>query len=88
MLSKNGCMGWQMPVSCFDCHCKIFSDPVLDVLDALDWGTFLLLERYRARGRHHVNGRIGLLRALLYLEVAGIPGIHELLRFLRGTCIK
>ena len=82
MSSKNGCMGWQMPVSCFDCHCKILSDPVLDVLETVEWGRFLFLERYKGRGRHAIHSRIGLLKALLYMELAGIPSVHELLRVL------
>jgi hypothetical protein len=40
-----------MPVSCFDCPCKILSDPVLDVPEAVDWGRFLFLERYKGRDR-------------------------------------
>jgi len=82
MLSKNDCMGWQMPFSCFDCHCKILSDPVLVVLEAVDWTRFLFLERYKGRGRHPVHSRTGLLKALVYLELSGIPGVHELLRIL------
>lgn len=75
-------MGWQMPVSCFDCHCKILSDPVLAVLESVDWTRFLFLERYKGRGRHGVHSRIGLLKALLYMEMSGIPSVHELLRIL------
>ena len=71
-----------MPVSCFDCQCKILSDPVLDVLETVDWRQFLFLERYKGRGRHRVHSRIGLLRALLYMELKGIPSVHELLRVL------
>jgi hypothetical protein len=81
-------MGWQMPVSCFDCHCHILSDPVLDVLDTVDWGSFLFLERCQGRGRHSVYGRIGLLRALLYMELSRIPSVHELLRFLGRNLYK
>jgi IS5 family transposase len=75
-------MGWQMPVSCFDCHCKILSDPVLAVLESVDWTRFLFLERYKGRGRHPVHSRIGMLKALLYMELSGIPSVHELLRIL------
>jgi IS5 family transposase len=82
MLSKNDCMGWQMPVSCFDCHCKILSDPVLAVMESVDWTMFLFLERYKGCGRHPVHSRIGLLKALLYMELSGIPSVHELLRIL------
>jgi transposase, IS5 family len=75
-------MGWQMPVSCFDCQCKILSDPVLVVLGSVDWTEFLFLERYKGRGKYPVHSRIGLFKALLYLELAGIPSVHELLRIL------
>lgn len=82
MLSKNECAGWQMPVSCFDCHCKILSDPVLIVLESVDWSEFLFLERYTGSGQHPIHSRIGLLKALLYMELSGIPSVHELLRIL------
>ena len=71
-----------MPVSCFDCQCNILSDQVLDVLQAVDWALFFFLERYKGKGRHPVHSRIGLLRALLYMRLAGIPSVHELLRML------
>jgi len=82
MSSKNGCAGWQMPVSCFDCQCKILSDPVISILEAVDWTEFSYLEKYGGKGRHPVHRRIGLLKALLYLELAGLPSVHELLRIL------
>jgi hypothetical protein len=82
MLTKNECTGWQMPVSCFDCHCKILSDPILYVLESVDWTRFLFLERYKGRGRYPVYSRIGLLKALIYMELAGVPSVHELLRVL------
>ena len=88
MSSKNGCVGWQMPVSCFDCHCKILSDPILQVIEMVDWTVFLFLERYKGRGRHPVHSRIGLLKAFLYMELSGIPSVHELLRILERDPYK
>jgi transposase, IS5 family len=88
MCFKNGCVGWQMPVSCFDCQCNILSDPFLDVLQGVDWSLFLFLERYKGKGRHPVHSRIGLLRALLYMRLAGIPSVHELLRVLERDPYK
>lgn len=71
-----------MPVSCLECHCKILSDPVLSILEAFDWAEFSYLEEYKGKGCYHVHSRIGLLKALLYLELAGLPSVHELLRVL------
>ena len=81
-------MGWQMPVSCFDCQCKILSDPILDVMEAVDWSLFLFLERYAGKGRHHAHSRIGLLKALVYLELSEISSVHELLRVLERDPYK
>lgn len=88
MLSKNECQGWQTPFSCFDCQCKILSDPVLVVLGAVDWSLFMFLESYKGKGRPCKYSRIGLLRALLYMELSGIPSVHELIRVLESDKYK
>ena len=78
----------QKPVSCFDCQCKILSDSVLDMLEAVDWSCFRFLERYGGKGRPHLYSRIGLLKALLYMELSWIPSVHELLRVLERDKYK
>jgi IS5 family transposase len=82
MSSKNVCICLQKPVSCFDCQCKILSDPVLDVLEAVDWSRFRFLERYKGRGRRNKYSRVGILKALFYMELARLDSVHELIRVL------
>ncbi len=88
MLSKNVGTGWQMPVSCFDCHCKILSDVPLMMLEAVDWQRFRYLEKNNNVGRPPQYSRIALLRALLYMELANLPSVSELVRILRGDNYK
>lgn len=88
MSSKNDCFGLQKPVSCFDCQCKILSDPVLDVLEEVDWSRFRFLERYKGRGRPCRYSRVGLLKALCYMELASVPSVHELIRVLNRDKYK
>jgi len=85
MPSKNVCISLQKPVSRFDCQCKILSDPVLDVLEAVDWIRFRFLERYKGRGRRNKYSRIGLLKALFYMELARLDSVHELVRVLERS---
>jgi transposase, IS5 family len=88
MLSKNVCTGWQMPVSCLDCQCKILSDVYLLILEAVDWQRFEYLESRNSRGRPPRHSRIALLRALLYKELANLPSVSELVRILTGDYYK
>jgi len=81
-------MGWQMPVSCLDCNCKILSDPVLFVMESVKQTEFLFLEQYKGRGRYPVHSRIALLKTLLYMELSGIPSVHMLLRILGRDTYK
>ena len=54
----------------------------MDVLEAVDWSRFRFLERYKGRGRRNKYSRIGLLKALFYLELARLDSVHELIRVL------
>lgn len=82
MPNKNVCICLQKPVSCFDCQCKILSDPFLEVLEAVEWGRFRFLDRYKGKGRPPLYSRIGLLKALFYMELARLDSVHELIRVL------
>lgn len=88
MLSKNVCTGWQMPVSCLDCQCKILSDVYLLMLEAVDWQRFGYLEPRNNRGRPPRYSRVALLRALLYKELANLPSVSRLVRILTGDYYK
>lgn len=88
MISKNVCVGWQMPVSCFDCQCKILSDVYLLVLEAVDWQRFEYLEPKNNRGRPPRHSRIALLRALLYKDLANLSSVSELVRILASDYYK
>ncbi|CAJ36182.1 predicted transposase (IS4) [Methanocella arvoryzae MRE50] len=88
MLSKNVGTGWQMPVSCFDCQCKILSDVPLMMLEAVDWQRFRYLEKNNKMGRPSTYSRIALLRALLYMELANLSSVSELVRILKGDYYK
>lgn len=51
-------------------------------MEAVDWGCFRFLERYKGRGRRNKYSRIGLLKALFYMELTRLDGVHELIRVL------
>lgn len=82
MLTKNECTGWQVPVFCFDCQCKILSDTCLDMIEAIDWQRFRFVEKNNRRGRPATHSKIALLRALLYMELSGITSVSKLVRIL------
>jgi IS5 family transposase len=88
METKNDGMGWQMPVSCFDCSCKILSDVCLKMLEAVDWRRFQYLEPKNNRGRPPRHSRVALLRALLYKELANLPSVSKLVRILDADYYK
>jgi hypothetical protein len=58
------------------------------ILGAVDWERFQYLESGYNRGRPPLHSRIALLRALLYMELAGIPSVSELVRILAGDLYK
>ncbi len=58
------------------------------MLEAVDWQRFRYLEESNNRGRPPVHGKIALLRALLYMELAGIPSVSMLVRILAGDLYK
>ncbi|CAJ35536.1 transposase [Methanocella arvoryzae] len=88
MLSKNDCTGWKMPGSCFDCQCKILSDTYLEMIEAIDWQRFSFVEKNNKRGRPSIYSKIALLKALVYMELAGIPSVSKLVRILAGDLYK
>jgi hypothetical protein len=58
------------------------------MLEAVDWQRFRYLEPGYNRGRPPLHSRIALLRALLYMELAGIPSVSELVRILGNDLYK
>jgi IS5 family transposase len=57
-------------------------------MESVDWSEFSFLEQYKGRGRYPVHSRIGLLKALLYMELSGIPGVYMLLTILARDMYK
>ncbi|OPY26892.1 MAG: Transposase DDE domain protein [Methanocella sp. PtaU1.Bin125] len=88
MTNKNDCTSLQMPVSCFDCHCKILSDKYLEMIEAIDWQRFDFIEKNNKRGRPSIYSKIAILKALFYMELAGIPSVSKLVRILADDLYK
>lgn len=82
MSSKNVCLSLQKPVSCFDCQCNILSDVFLVVLEAVDWSRIKFIDFYRGKGRPHRHSRLAMLKAFIYMGLAGIGSVSEFVRFL------
>jgi len=85
MTSKNGLL---ITRSCVDCHLKILSDKPLEVLGSFDWQSLRFLERYKGRGRRCEYSVIAFLRALIYMELAGITSVRKLVRLLEHDKYK
>ncbi|BAI60939.1 putative transposase for insertion sequence element [Methanocella paludicola SANAE] len=77
MLSKNGLL---ITHSCLDCQLNILSDVHIKVLDSFDWQLLVFLERYPCMGRPREYSVIAFLRAFLYMELAGITSVRNLVR--------
>jgi predicted secreted protein len=58
------------------------------MLEAVDWQRFRYLEKSNKFGRPVEFSRIGLLKALIYMELANLPSVSELVRILRDDYYK
>lgn len=58
------------------------------MLEAVDWQRFLYLEPSYNFGRPCEYSRIALLKCLLYMELANLPSVSELVRILDGDYYK
>lgn len=79
MISKNGLL---ITHGCVDCQIRILSDVHIEVLDSFDWQLLVFLERYKGRGRPLEYSVIAFLRALVYIELAGITSVRKFVRLL------